>query len=329
MLTATGKDGITLSSTTASQEVLNKAVGVEPSAVPAKDETSSAAAAEGKQAETVTDSEAANPTESEEVKKHKGGWQRRIDKLTKTNTTLAETLEEERLARQRLEARLAGKEPAAAAPETTANAAGDDPEPRDTEQNPKTGKPWKDWNEFNTEHTRWVLRQESKATAEKTTAEQDKQQLESTWKTHQDNLSKAAEKYDDFQDAIAAFQKEAPVSEGLALAVIELDNSADVLYHLAKNPEVLKELRGLSEFKAVAKLGVISDKLSAAASAASASAAPADQKKSAGPPAPKTVASSAPEPITPVGGGSAATTVDRSKISTTDWIKQRNAGQIK
>jgi hypothetical protein len=341
VLTAT-KDGITLSSTTATQEVLDKAVGVTP------EESAAASAESAAQAESASESEADNSQESEEAGekpvKGKGGFQRKIDKDRRRITQLSEALEEERLARQRLEAQLAGKPAGAVEKPNEADAgATEDTEPDENAVNPKTGKPWTSWKEFNAEHTRWVLRQEKLAESAKASQNADQTELQKTFQAHAERLTAAKAKYSDWDTVSESLNKEATVPEGVAMTLVELDNGPDVIYHLAKNPEVLKELRGMSDVRAIAKIGVISDKLAAesktaadkaaaekgATDAAAKAAADKSGKKPDGSPAKQQVNSASPDPINPVGGGSSATTVDRSKMSTTDWIKQRNAGQIK
>lgn len=335
LVTAT-HDGITLSSTTASQEVLNKAVGVPVE----KSDTSAAAGGNAAQAEIESASGTDNLPESEEVKKHKGGWQRRIDKLTSKNTTLEETLNEERLARQRLEARLAGTSPAAATDKPTNDAgAKEDTEPDENAVNPKTGKPWTSWKEFNAEHTRWVLRQEKLAETAKASQTADQTELQKTFQAHAERLTAAKAKYSDWDEVSETLTKEATVPEGVAMTLVELKNGPEVIYHLAKNPEVLKELRGMSELEAIAEVGAIAKELRTKAAAADATvktaadaaakAADKSGKKPDGSPAKQQVNSASPDPIDPVGGGSSNTTVDRSKISTTDYIKGRNNGTIK
>ena len=162
-----------------------------------QEETSSAAASEStSQAESASESETETTQETteEEQEKPKGGWQRRIDKLTKSKRQLEETLEEERLARQRLEARLAGR-----TAETVAKSAADeDPEPDEDKPNPKTGKPWTDWKEFSRAHSAWSVRQELKTQSagreEQEIQQSEQEKVRAAFDSHQQRLQKAPEK---------------------------------------------------------------------------------------------------------------------------------------
>lgn len=296
------KDGITLESN-------DEALGVVENA----SETSSAAAADADRAETSPESETGN--ESDEQRKPKGGFQRKIDKLTRRATQLQEALEEERLARYRLEAQMAGRKPA-----EVSQTADDDPEPDETGNNPKTGKPWENWKQFNRAHTEWVIRQTSSESAETSALEDEREAMAEVLEQHTARVREAREKYDDWDDLAEQFMApEYKIQEGVQLALMELDNSTDVIYHLAKNPDLLKQIQGLSELKAIAKIGAIADKLAEAKK-------PADQDKDS---RSQTRTSSAPAPIATVSGANTRGKQKPGEMSLDEYFKGRNAGTIK
>jgi hypothetical protein len=315
------KGGVTLASTTATQEQLNEAMGItaeelaaEAAVVPAEGkDTPPAGEAEPAKAETDPDSDPDDKGETEEQRKRKGGWQRKIEKQDRV-------IEEQRLAIARLEALVAGKEPAktetpAKAPET------EDPEPSE-DLNPKTGKPWKDWREFNRAHTEWVIRQNEAKAQQRSAQESDQAELEKNFNAHAERIKAAETKYGDWNEVAETVGK-AELSSAVGLAIIELDNGTDVLYKLAKDPELLKQVQGMSDVRAIAKIGAISETL-----AATSSKDTATKDKTTSPPKEK-LKSSAPAPINPVDGSSATATKDPSKLPLHEYVKQRNAGLIK
>lgn len=318
MLSATN-GGLTIESGSATQEELDTLVG-KPKETPSTTSATPAAESTQQPATTAPDSETGTP-ESKEQKEKGGGWQRRIDKLTKRNTELAETLESERLARQRLEANAAGKP----APSAQAAAADKDPEPDESQANPKTGQPWKDWKEFNREHTAWVTRQEiqrQNASRTQTEAQQaEHADVEKNFKAHQARLVAASAKYDDWDEVVESLSKTDTVPEGVGLALIELENSEDVCYHLGKNPDLITKLRGMSELKAIIELGRISDSLT--------KAKPAPVIPDVKPSPDTKPVSSAPAPIKPVGSSQTQAAPDPGKMPLGDYIKGRNSGAIK
>jgi len=92
----------------------------------------------------------------------------------------------------------------------------------------------------------------------------------------------------DYEDVIEAI--ETPIKhQEVGVAILESELGPQLLYHIAKNPELIDELNKLSPTAALRKLGKLEVTLEA----------PKNQEK----PAPKP--SSAPAPITPVKGGTA------------------------
>lgn len=241
--------------------------------------------------ETVTE-------ETEEQKKHKGGFQRRIDRLTRDVHSYKEALEEERLARQRLEARLAGQSAGETKP-----TAGDDPEP--------TIDNWKGtYEELVKAQAKWAARQEfhalTKKQQEQAESEAHNAELKEVFDTHQERLNAARDEYEDFDEVTAPLGRSV-VPEPVGLAIMELDNGPAVLYHLGKNPEKLRKLNELSELSALTELGKIAASLS---------------EEDAPSPTPKPV-TQAPDPIKPIKKSSPTATGLSDDLDIDEWMKRR------
>jgi hypothetical protein len=112
-------------------------------------------------------------------------------------------------------------------------------------------------------------------------------------------IEKGETKFEDFEDVIKSDTNE--YSRAAYLAALESDISAEILYHLAKNPEEGKRIASLPAYAQAKEIGKLEDKLSA--------------KKPV-----KT--SNAPEPIKPLGNGTSAP-VDLAKVSMDDYMKHR------
>lgn len=122
--------------------------------------------------------------------------------------------------------------------------------------------------------------------AERAAAERRAEMVED----HNERVDQLAKRLPDFVETMKAAGKAglkaSPAVEDL---IIESDKSAQLLYHLAKNPDRLARLNTMSEREAAREIGRIESRLNL--------------------PAPKTK-TSAPKPAAPVKGGSAAPSAD-------------------
>lgn len=116
------------------------------------------------------------------------------------------------------------------------------------------------------------------------------------------DVADAKTRYADFEQV--AFT--APISDGVAYLVRDMEQAADVAYHLGKNHDIAAELNKLPPTQAAYELGRIEANLSRPA------------------PAPTT---QAPDPITPV-RPKASATLDPSKMSMAEYAAARKAGKI-
>lgn len=109
-------------------------------------------------------------------------------------------------------------------------------------------------------------------------------------------------KFDDFEDVIKADRNE--YSRAAYLSMLESDIGAELLYHLATNPEEGKRIAALPAFAQAKEIGKLEDKLLAK---------PAKKQ------------SNAPEPIKPVTSGKASNdTVLSDDLPLDEWVRRRN-----
>jgi hypothetical protein len=299
--------GVTLASTTSSQDDLNAALGTKP------EDNSSAAGADvssGAQAESEPASDTGTPeSEPEQGKaRGKGGFQRRIDKLTRERTQALELAGQERQARLRLEAQLAPRR-------GTGTLQPDHP----GEADPKPGEEqFETWEDYTEGLTRWAARQEAKALKQRElqaeAEEAANQRLRETFDTHNKRLNAARQQYKDWEQVAQSLEDGGAIPQSVGLAMIELENGPAVMYHLAKNPGLLAKLNEMSEVRAVAEIGRIA-------------ASVAGDYSAAGKGSPETwPVSTAPAPIKPVGGSATKAATDPSRMPLADYIKWRNGG---
>lgn len=306
---------ITLVSTTESQAELDHATGpnwrehFDPAKAKEEEtkakENSGGSAADDKsdksgETKTAPASETGKPatSKSEEDEPLPKGVQKRLDRLT---ARLKETEEKLAAASRRSEPEKA----------ETAKPADQDPEP--------ALKDFKDWNEWNAAHNRWLVRDEQRKLDAKTAEEDAAAAAKETFDAHLGRIEEARVAHEDFEDAIKGmpvFQFSSPAAnQAFQMAIVEAENSAELMYHLAKNPQEMAKFATLSPVRVQMLVGQISAKLSPESSA-SASVARAKP------------VSRTPAPPTPVRGASSAPTAlnDPALVKDTDaWIARRQA----
>jgi hypothetical protein len=241
--------------------------------------------------ETAPETGSASETEQNGGKpKQKGGFQRRIDKLT----AQVRSLQEEN-------SRLKTK------PST---------EQQLSEQPKEDKKPAREnftsEAEFHEALGRWSAREELRA---KDAAEEQRQKQESDQeivKAHTQRLEDARKSHEDFDDVIEDSGIE--VSREAALAIYQLENGPEVMYHLATHPDDADILREMSPIRQIAALGHISASLGSA-------------ERSQPPPKTK---SRAPAPIKPGGAAPSKSSVPLDQMANIhDYMKARQAGRTR
>jgi hypothetical protein len=111
--------------------------------------------------------------------------------------------------------------------------------------------------EWYKEHRAWEKVNDEKEARAKT----ENDRLKTTFETHQKRIISFAAKQPDFEAKIKEATAVTDFSQAAGLAIVELDNGPDVMYHLATHPDLLKSLGEMSPMRQVAKIGAISESL--------------------------------------------------------------------
>lgn len=264
------------------------AAGVQADGAPApKQDTTDVAQA----AETAPESETGDVKDDKGEHK-KGGWQKRIDKLTARNYELEKELETER---------------AKAAKPADRSAT----EPPNSEVKPKLEdfKTHEEWVEAVAD---WKIEQRFAKEAQQAVQEEASDRTKEVFDAHNKRVSEALGKHEDFEEVVKSAE-DIGFSRDAGLTIFELENGPEVMYHLAKNRDQLEALAKLSPVRQIAKLGAISESLLQSDSPST------PQEKTEEKPVTK-----APPPIKPVGASGAKSTVNEDELSDDEWIAQRN-----
>lgn len=246
--------------------------------------------------------EAAEREEEEKIKR-KPWFQKRIDEQTKKyreQERRAERLEQS--LQQALDV-IARAQPKPEAPAKTA-------EPQFVPTRPAPTREQFDFDEdkFIAAAVEWKFEQneaQRQAKAQREAQQRSQQQFVTDIETRRTaTLQKGAEKYPDFDTVVGSLPGNV-MNHELAIAVLETDSPSDVAYHLGKHPAEAERISKLPPLRKAIELGKLEASLVAAAK-------------------PKT---SAPPPVTPVGGKEPATT-NPDELPINEWLKLRKAGKI-
>lgn len=217
-----------------------------------------------------------------EAKKHKGGFQKRIDELTRR-------IAEERREKERL---LSLVESTVRKPEQTTQQSSELVEP--------TREQFESYEEFIEARAAYRAEKavETKLRAiEEQRAQQAAQakqvEAQRQWQTR---MAEAAEKIPDFVDVLG--QSTAPSTPTMMQAIIESDVGPQVAYYLAQNPAEAARIASLSPASQAREIGKLEDRVTKPAKA-----------------------SSAPEPIKPVGSRSQVSDLLSDKLPFDQWAK--------
>jgi hypothetical protein len=202
-----------------------------------------------------------DPEQEEEVeRKPQGGFQKRIDRLTKANADAdrrAAEAEERAAAAERRAQELEKGGKGEAKPKGD-----DEPKPEDFTVNEDY---WKALG-------RWTARQEIKAEREAQERAEDEANAKAIFAEHNQKISEARAKYDDFDDVVRpdvdtpwkeGSKADLAASQAFQIALIESGNGGEIMYYLAKHPDELAKLGGLTPARVQMAVGRIADKLEA------------------------------------------------------------------
>lgn len=256
----------------------------------------SAASPSTEQAEVETTTDADSETASEDQEqpaKKKGGFQKRIDKLTREKAELE----------GRLAAQAAAAKPVEKAPEPVKAAEGK-PESKNFETYEAYVEALTDWKLDQKEVAK------TKAAADAKAADEAKSSAQK-WN---EQLKDARSRYDDFDEVALA---DAPISQAVHDAIVGSENGADLAYFLGQNPAERERINALKPVAAHVALGKI---LASLETSAESEEAPVEQK-------PKV--SKAPAPIRPLGTKSAIAAKRIDDMSTDEYRKARESGKIR
>lgn len=252
-------------------------------------ETVAETAAE-EQTEEVTPSEENQETESEEQDqngsegpKRKGGWQRKIDRLSNTNTELQTQLAEKEAELAKLRS---GPAKSAEAP---------------------NGKPdasnYETYDEYQEALTDWKIDQREAERVKKDQEIKVRSEVENKAKSFQQKAIEFSKEATDYDAKINEYFESGYVTQDLQDAVIETQNPA-VAYYLATNPDEAMALDGLDSKALYRAIGRIEAKLENSVKAA-------------------VKTTRAPQPITPVNRSSTNVTKDPDKMDMDEYTKWR------
>jgi chromosome segregation ATPase len=250
--------------------------------------------------------EAEAEAKQEGERKHNPKLERRFSEITKQREEARKEAQQEREARQTLEARLAALENQQK-PQKLAEAVDQEPQPSQFSDAFEYAKALA---EYSTEQ---ALANRDRQQAEARAAE-ERQKVISQW-TSKVEAAKAS--LPDFDDIVAS--SDVVVNDDIRDAILESDVGPQILYHLAENDEVAKKISGLSPKQALREIGKLEARFEA--------------KSEAEKPTP-IVRSKAPAPIQPIRGGKNTPDVPLGSDgvffgTAAQWKELRRAGKIR
>jgi hypothetical protein len=286
-------------------------------------ETEKPAATTPQEQVTTSPESATGTPESEKEKQVSGGWQRRIDKLTKRNTETEAALRDEREARQRLEAKLSGRAPTEQVTGKPVES-GTRPKPNAKDLKADGTAKYADWEEYIDDLTDWKSEQKEAKILDKVRQEskqtQEQQEAEKQGKAVMEIFVKRADasvaKHPDWKEVV--YDEDSPITQIQAGSVmdgfiLDSEQGTELLYHLAKNPDDFTRIAALGPFAQARELHKIEMSLGDSS---------AEEKSS---PEPKK--NSLPAPIKPLSVNTSKSTVSLDKMSMEDYARARKAQQ--
>jgi hypothetical protein len=247
-----------------------------PAVEPAEKLADASETLEASEAQDETDAEAeadGKDEEGQEKPKKKGGYQRRVDKLTRQKSELEREVDFWR--QKALADQPAAKAEVKAAP--------------DESKKPKAEdfKTHEDWFEAMAD---WKIDQRDKQREVKAAEEKAKSVFDSTVKTYAEREAEFQNDHDDYDEAKESVAH-IPVSIAVNQCIFESEVGPAITYELAKNPKELKRICALPAMAAAREIGKIEARI---------------QKTAEATPKEEIKPSKAPKPIAPVKAAAAA-----------------------
>lgn len=198
---------------------------------------------ESVEGEEPEEGESEDGEKKEKKPKKKGGFQRRINKLTKQKSAAEQRAQylEQRL--KDLEERVESRAP-----------------DKDKVQEETPGKPMADDFEYHDEYvealTDWKLEQKFSKKSEEEKANQMKTQYQKQMDEHLTRVRSFAKDHEDFEEVIDDVS-DVVVSPAVEQLIVESDNGPELLYELAKDRELFESINALDLVAAARQIGKI------------------------------------------------------------------------
>lgn len=177
---------------------------------------------------------------------------------------------------------------------------------------PESLKPpkWEDFDydddRFNQANASYIQQLVAKEAGNALSSIKQREQAEAESKRQNDIVSSHMARVDEFMESHKDFSQVAAnipdLSDQAVLAIMSAENSPSIVYHLGKNLDLAEQIANSDSVTAARMIGRLEAQLSVT-----------PPKKS----------TNAPDPVTPIKAGSAVD-VDEDKLSTEEWIAQRN-----
>ncbi len=232
--------------------------------------------------------------EKEGEPKGKGGFQDSIKRLTRQKHDLQGQVDGLRSALE------------AATKRDAAGQVVEDPEPKLED--------FKDLDKYNDARVEWRVDRKLKTERERELKTAEDAKTKAIFDTHQARVNEAIPRYKDW----AEVAKKAPMlPESVVMAIMEMDNGADVAYHVMKDHDLAARLGTMSAIGSVMEVARIGATLPGGAPAAGAPVAAA---------APPKAVSGANPPIAPVGGSATGSSKEPDKMTHQEYKAWRLGG---
>lgn len=163
---------------------------------------------------------------------------------------------------------------------------------------------------------RWAEHEEKQAQQVQNSARQK------SFDSYNERVSRATEVFPDWVEVMDQVTK--PLPPSAQMAIVELENSPEVMYHLAKDAELREKIGSMSDLGQVLTIGRISELLSKTEKKATEPSTPVEN------PAQTKVPSQAPKPIKPVGAGATKThrALDDDEVPSEEFNLRRERGEV-
>lgn len=248
-------------------------------------------AEESKESEEI---EVSGEQESEDKPKKKGGFQRKIDALTRERWERDQRIAAQERQLQEMQAQLARQQ------QQPGQTPDDMPRLADFGYDEDQYRAaMQEWSQGKVQAFQDQQRQQMDQQRQMAEAQRQQQLLV-------EKVQKATEKYPDFQDKV--FDPSLPslqqVNPYAYQTVLEAEGGADVAYYLANNPQEIYRFHGMGPLQAAREITLLEARLKAA---------PPQQVRTP------------PKPPSTVTEGTSEAVTDPSKMTTEQWMKWRNA----